>query len=495
MSVPGNTLTYADPSVIGGATYTYAVRAVDTAGNPSAGSNSIAVTTPTAAVTGTTCPAAAANAFTGCYYNNLTLSGSPTVVRTDAQINFDWGGSAPVPGLTPSQFSVRWQGNFTFSAGTNTFTALMSDGMRVYLDGSVILDRWYEQAGTMVTFDQTLTAGTHLVTVEYFDHGDWSMAHLSWLSSAPVMQAPAVLSFTATPASIVPGQASALTWSVKGATSVSIDSGVGDVTTLTSRSVAPMQTTAYTLTATNSAGSATARATVTVASAQDTQPPTAPVLNSAIAASTAQVNLSWSPSTDNVGVAGYQVARSGSVIGTTTATTYTDTGAAPGTSYTYAVRAFDAAGNYSGASNGMSVTTPGGSTSTGSCPGPASNAFTGCYYNNLTMSGEPSLARTDPQINFDWQAGSPAPSVTPYAFSARWQGSLNFDQGDYVFTTIASDGMRIYIDGNLVMDRWRNQAATMYTFPQTLNQGTHLITVEYFVLVGWPTAHVTWQKQ
>ena len=77
--------------------------------------------------------------------------------------------------------------------------------------------------------------------------------------------APVISSFTASPSVIAPGQSSTLSWSVSGATSLSISPGVGPVTG-TSVSVSPATTTEYTLTASNAAGTATARTTVTVTS-------------------------------------------------------------------------------------------------------------------------------------------------------------------------------------------------------------------------------------
>jgi chitodextrinase len=89
----------------------------------------------------------------------------------------------------------------------------------------------------------------------------------------------------------------------------------------------------------------------------DTQAPEVPgnfVVNSATAAS---VTLGWTASTDNVGVAGYRVYRGATEIGTTQQTTFTDTGRSPSTAYSYQVKAYDAAGNHSGAAT-VSVTTP-----------------------------------------------------------------------------------------------------------------------------------------
>jgi len=90
----------------------------------------------------------------------------------------------------------------------------------------------------------------------------------------------------------------------------------------------------------------------------DVTPPSAPS-GLARTISGFSVRLTWAASTDNVGVTGYTVYRSGVAIGTTTtATTYTDSAAPPGRTHTYTVRASDAADNTSAASTGVSATLP-----------------------------------------------------------------------------------------------------------------------------------------
>ncbi len=154
----------------------------------------------------------------------------------------------------------------------------------------------------------------------------------------------------------------------------------------------------------------------------DAQPPTSPTLILVVAKSPAQIDLAWTASTDNVGVAGYQVLRNGPSVGSVggSSLAYSDSMAAPGTTYTYSVRAFDAAANYSPSSPGVKVTTPAPPTPS-SCPGPAQDAFTGCYYNNTDLSGTPALVRTDAQINFNWTYNQPDPVITELDFSAKWQ--------------------------------------------------------------------------
>ncbi len=115
------------------------------------------------------------------------------------------------------------------------------------------------------------------------------------------------------------------------------------------------------------------RASTAGGGAPDTQAPSTPTALAASAVSSTQVNSSWSPSTDNVGVTGYRVYRCPgagclpSVLAASpTGTTFTDTGLLAATTYRYAVTAVDAAGNASGLAAAVGVTTPAGSGGGGS---------------------------------------------------------------------------------------------------------------------------------
>ena len=96
------------------------------------------------------------------------------------------------------------------------------------------------------------------------------------------------------------------------------------------------------------------------AGGSDTTPPSTPANLSASAVSSSQIHLSWTASTDNVGVTGYRVFRGGTQVGTSTTTTYSDTGLAASTTYSYTVAAYDAAGNLSAQSQPASATTSAG---------------------------------------------------------------------------------------------------------------------------------------
>jgi fibronectin type 3 domain-containing protein len=90
----------------------------------------------------------------------------------------------------------------------------------------------------------------------------------------------------------------------------------------------------------------------------DTTPPSTPTGLTGAAAGSTGANLSWSASTDNVGVTAYVLLRNGVQVGTPSATSFADTGLSAATTYSYTVAARDAAGNISANSASVSVTTP-----------------------------------------------------------------------------------------------------------------------------------------
>ncbi|WNR43827.1 chondroitinase-B domain-containing protein [Paenibacillus roseipurpureus] len=138
---------------------------------------------------------------------------------------------------------------------------------------------------------------------------------------------------------------------------------------------------------------------VTDSAVSDTQAPTVPTGLSATAASSSQINLSWTASTDNVGVTGYDIYRDGSLVGSSATTSYSDTGLNASTAYSYTIKAKDAAGNISAASSTASATTQ---ASSGDTTPPT--APTGLTANAVSSS----------QINLSWTASTDNVGVTGY---------------------------------------------------------------------------------
>jgi len=115
-------------------------------------------------------------------------------------------------------------------------------------------------------------------------------------------------------------------------------------TTFTDTGLTPGTAYGYTVQAMDAAGNGTVSA-ASIVTTLDTIAPTAPGAPVASGTTGVQATLAWAASTDNVGVAGYEVYRGTTLVGTVTSTTFTDTGLTPGTAYGYTVKAKDAAGN------------------------------------------------------------------------------------------------------------------------------------------------------
>lgn len=110
------------------------------------------------------------------YYNNPALAGAPSFIRQENAINYNWWDGSPAPGISKDNFSVRWTRRAEFADGVYRFAATMDDGMRVYLDGKLIIDDWAFSATHTVSKDVAVSAGVHQIVVEYFDGGGQAVA-------------------------------------------------------------------------------------------------------------------------------------------------------------------------------------------------------------------------------------------------------------------------------------------------------------------------------
>jgi hypothetical protein len=181
----------------------------------------------------------------------------------------------------------------------------------------------------------------------------------------------------------------------------------------------------------------------------DTTPPTAPANLTATAVSSSQINLSWTASTDNVGVTGYSVQQcSGSgcsnfvqvvsVSGTTT--TYSDAGLAGSTSYSYRVQATDAAGNLSAFSNTATATT---SASTGT-PGLVAaydfNAGSGTTVSDVSGNGN-----TGTIVNSTWTT------------SGKYGSALSFNGTNA--QVVINDAPSLHLTTTVTLEAWVNPSS------------------------------------
>ena len=184
-------------------------------------------------------------------------------------------------------------------------------------DGTVVAYRWTSSSdgeiGTSASFTtSSLSVGSHTISFRAQDNnGAWSANVTATVIVTEAIPEPVILSFDADPGTINPGGTSTLSWEVTGAATVHIDQGVGDVALSGTRDVSPGETTIYTLTATNEAGSVNATVQITVE--EDTTPPSTPVLTSPPEGATLPQpseawSFDWNDSSDpESGIAGYQI--------------------------------------------------------------------------------------------------------------------------------------------------------------------------------------------
>jgi len=138
----------------------------------------------------------------------------------------------------------------------------------------------------------------------------------------------------------------------------------------------------------------------------DTQAPTTPANLTVTGTTASTAALSWAAATDNVGVTGYDVFRNGTRVATPAGTSFTDTGLAPSTQYTYTVRARDAAGNLSQPSNAVTATTmPSGGGGAGcSASMHIDSQWNGGFTATVTVTNTATTATTGWSVSWTWPA-------------------------------------------------------------------------------------------
>jgi hypothetical protein len=378
----------------------------------------------------------------GEYFSNRTLSGSPALVRADPAIDFDWGDGSPDPALPPDNFSVRWSRTLGFEAGTYRFYSSTDDGVRVYVDGYRIIDAWHDQKlPNTHTGDMTLANGQHTILVEYYEHGGEASAHVWWnrlgafggwegryYDNAELRGGPALIRDDAeinfdwgegAPASWMPSDNFSAVWTRQ----VSFSPGY------------------YRLNVRSDDG---IRVWLDDSLVMDYWRPLA---------------YEWH---------------------------YLDATYLQGP-HRLKVEYFERTGEARVRFWWELIRTAPSVTPAPGLPGP----WTGAYFNNTNLAGEPALVRGDAALDFNWGQGSPAPEIDRDFFSARWTGTFHFASGRYTFNTYSDDGVRLFIDDRLVIDSWRPMRGYRST-SLNLSEGAHTVRLEYFERTGVALVRLSW---
>lgn len=124
----------------------------------------------------------AGDAWEGEYFNNPKWEGSPFTVRQDQEIDFDWNKDSPISGMPADDFSIRWRRTLYFEDGDYRFFADVEekDGVKIYLDGWVVVDKYTEESARLEGSFSKLGRGQHTITVEYWDDSRDAEINFGW---------------------------------------------------------------------------------------------------------------------------------------------------------------------------------------------------------------------------------------------------------------------------------------------------------------------------
>ncbi len=119
----------------------------------------------------------------GEYFANRNLEGTPSFVRVDPKVDFDWGSGSPAMGFPTDNFSVRWTGKLSApkTIDSCTLTVTSDDGARLYVDGQMVTNGWVERGSTTDEYKLKLVAGKEYdIKVEYFEAFGGASVKLGW---------------------------------------------------------------------------------------------------------------------------------------------------------------------------------------------------------------------------------------------------------------------------------------------------------------------------
>lgn len=126
--------------------------------------------------------------WTGAFFSNNNLAGKSVLVSGIDGLNFNWGTGSPlvngvaVPNISPSSFSARFTSTQSFQNGIYTFIASSDGGMRLYIDGTIFLDKYIDRPLTTdIRGNIKISAGMHNLTVEYGKFTEQAILQVQWV--------------------------------------------------------------------------------------------------------------------------------------------------------------------------------------------------------------------------------------------------------------------------------------------------------------------------
>ena len=378
--------------------------------------------------------------WTARYWNNKTLAGDPTLTRSESSVDYDWADNAPAAGVNKDLFSARWTKVINFPASdTYRFNITMDDGMRLYVDGILIIDSWWDSQVHSLSSDRYMNAGDHEVRIEYYDAGGKAVARFSYFQlGSPVPQTFAgwraeyfnnmslfgnpvlvrdesKLDYdwgTGAPGAGVPADGFSARWT----RTFYMDGGRYQFVATADDGVRLWVNGVLLVDQWHDAGVMSYMAEID------------------LPAGNIPVRIEYF---ENQGGAiarfGYQRLSGGSAMG-----------------------------------------------------------WYGEYFNNRDLSGSPTMVRNDGQINFDWKNLAPGGNVGSDNFSVRWTRSMSFSAGRYRFSLTSDDGARAWVNGQLILNNWSDHKPQTVIVDIDLPSGYLPMQVEYYEHTGDAQVSFSW---
>lgn len=383
----------------------------------------------------------AALPWRGEYFANRDLDGSPVLVRSAVTINFDWGLGSPGIRVPSNNWSARWTRSIELPEGTYTFNVRSDDGARVYLDDELIIDNWREQSESLASTTVDVDAGTHTLTVEYYEARGRADIAFWWTRTSQTGE----------------GNQAITDWRAEYFANANL---AGDPDLVRNETALNFDWGAQSPAQNLPVNRFSARFTRTVNFSEGTyrffftaDDGVRLFIDGNLVVDAFSEGLKPEFTTDVFLRGGFHSLR---------------------------VEYYENTGN---ALLNMRYE-----------PLVSFPDWVGQYWTNATLSGAPAVVRNDTGVDFNWGSGSPAAGIPTNGFSARWQRTINFEPGTYRFRALADDGVRVFVDGQTVIDDWRDGGAGEVSGTITLASGSHDVRVDYYENQGDASIRVFWER-
>jgi hypothetical protein len=378
------------------------------------------------------------NVWQAEYYANMNLSGVPKYTQREVRIDYDWGDESGPWGLPDEQFSIRWTGLWDMEVGKYTFFVDSDDGVRLWLDDELLIDAWMWGVGTHQVSKEIQVEGPHQIVVEYFEGTGGASIRVHWRRTDlyPQWQGDYYND---------PWVEGSRAFSQK-APAIQFDweedcpAGISDCDSFSI--------------------------------AWEARP-------------------LFEPGTHRIFIyadEGYQLLVDGTKVkeggwnsgqgggGEDASYVLHVTGTEH---HTIAYNFHDQGGAAEARLWIENMEQP---------------EWTVEYYDNTNLTGTPVKTDEGVYIFYDWDYGKPI-GLLPSSdhFSIRWTGQRNFHAGFYRFGLFADDGVRLTVDGEVLVDEWHDGRSEYYSPFTYLSTGYHDVVVEYYEHTGEAEIRLWWE--